>query len=185
MLVNGQPLKDELLLSLRQSISYVPQDSFLFNTSVRENLLTVNAQASERELWEALEFAMAAQFVENLPQGLDTVIGDRGMKISGGERQRLVLARAILKKPALLILDEATSALDTNNENKIKESIDRLKGKVTIVVVAHRLSTIQAADQVLVLEEGKVIQKGSFDQLAYEEEGAFHKLLEGQFQTVQ
>jgi len=120
-----------------------------------------------------------------LPQGLDTVIGDRGMKISGGERQRLVLARAILKKPALLILDEATSALDTKNENKIKESIDRLKGKVTIVVVAHRLSTIQAADQVLVLEEGKVIQKGSFNQLAYEEEGAFHKLLEGQFQTVQ
>ncbi|MFE4121372.1 ABC transporter ATP-binding protein [Priestia sp. YIM B13486] len=185
VLVNGHPLKDELLLSLRQSISYVPQDSFLFNTSVRENLLTVNEQASERELWEALEFAMADQFVKNLPQGLDTVIGDRGMKISGGERQRLVLARAILKKPALLILDEATSALDTNNENKIKESIDRLKGKVTIVVVAHRLSTIQAADQVLVLKEGKVIQKGSFDQLAYEEEGAFHKLLEGQFQTVQ
>ncbi|WP_155010365.1 ABC transporter ATP-binding protein [Priestia megaterium] len=184
VLVNGHPLKDELLLSLRQSISYVPQDSFLFNTSVRENLLTVNEQASERELWEALEFAMADQFVGNLPQGLDTVIGDRGMKISGGERQRLVLARAILKKPALLILDEATSALDTNNENKIKESIERLKGKVTIVVVAHRLSTIQAADQVLVLEEGKVIQKGSFDQLAYEEEGAFHKLLEGQFQTV-
>jgi ATP-binding cassette subfamily C protein len=185
VLVNGHPLKDELLLSLRQAISYVPQDAFLFNTSVRENLLTVNAQASEKELWEALEFAMADQFVKNLPQGLDTVIGDRGMKISGGERQRLVLARAILKKPALLILDEATSALDTNNENKIKESIDRLKGKVTIVVVAHRLSTIQAADQVLVLEEGKVIQKGSFDQLAYEEEGAFHKLLEGQFQTAQ
>lgn len=183
VLVNGHPLKDELLLSLRQAISYVPQDSFLFNTTVRENLLTVNAQASERELWEALEFAMADQFVGNLPQGLDTVIGDRGMKISGGERQRLVLARAILKKPALLILDEATSALDTNNENKIKESIDRLKGKVTIVVVAHRLSTIQAADQVLVLEEGKVIQKGSFNQLAFEE-GAFHKLLEGQFQTV-
>ncbi|MGI1799562.1 ABC transporter ATP-binding protein [Priestia sp. TRN 1309] len=183
--VNSQPLKDEFLLSLRQSISYVPQDAFLFNTSVRENLLTVNAQASERELWEALEFAMADQFVENLPQGLDTVIGDRGMKISGGERQRLVLARAILKKPALLILDEATSALDTNNENKIKESIDRLKGKVTIVVVAHRLSTIQSADQVLVLEEGKVIQKGSFNHLAYEKEGAFHKLLEGQFQTVQ
>ncbi|RBN42267.1 ABC transporter ATP-binding protein, partial [Priestia megaterium] len=112
VLVNGHPLKDELLLSLRQSISYVPQDSFLFNTSVRENLLTVNAKASERELWEALEFAMADQFVGNLPQGLDTVIGDRGMKISGGERQRLVLARAILKKPALLILDEATSALD-------------------------------------------------------------------------
>jgi len=185
VLVNGHPLKNELLLSLRQSISYVPQDSFLFNTSVRENLLTVNAQASERELWEALEFAMADQFVKNLPQGLNTVIGDRGMKISGGERQRLVLARAILKKPALLILDEATSALDTNNENKIKESIDRLKGKVTIVVVAHRLSTIQSADQVLVLEEGKVIQKGSFNQLAYEEEGAFHKLLEGQFQTAQ
>ncbi len=184
VLVNGHPLKDELLLSLRQAISYVPQDSFLFNTTVRENLLTVNAQASERELWEALEFAMADQFVGNLPQGLDTVIGDRGMKISGGERQRIVLARAILKKPALLILDEATSALDTNNENKIKESIDRLKGKVTIVVVAHRLSTIQAADQVLVLEEGKVIQKGSFNQLAFEEEGAFHKLLEGQFQTV-
>ncbi|MFE4036192.1 ABC transporter ATP-binding protein [Priestia sp. YIM B13489] len=183
--VDNKLLKDEVILSLRQSISYVPQDPFLFNASVRDNLLIVKPEASENEIWKALEFAIADQFVKHLPKGLDTVIGDRGTKISGGERQRIVLARAILKQPSILILDEATSALDNNNENKIKESIERLKGKMTIIVIAHRLSTIRSADQVIVLEKGEIIQKGHFNQLAQEEEGAFNKLLKGQFEAAQ
>ncbi|KNH20177.1 multidrug ABC transporter [Priestia megaterium] len=183
--VDNKPLKEEVILSLRQSISYVPQDPFLFNASVRDNLLMVKPEASENEIWKALEFAIADQFVKDLPQGIDTVIGDRGTKISGGERQRLVLARAILKQPSVLILDEATSALDTSNENKIKESIERLKGKMTIIVIAHRLSTIRSADQVIVLEKGEITQKGKFNQLAQQEESTFTKLLKGQFEAVQ
>ncbi|MGW5891981.1 ABC transporter ATP-binding protein, partial [Priestia megaterium] len=183
--VDNKLLKEEVVLSLRQSISYVPQDPFLFNSSVRDNLLMMKPEASENEIWKALEFAIADQFVKDLPQGLDTVIGDRGTKISGGERQRLVLARAILKQPSVLILDEATSALDTSNENKIKESIERLKGKMTIIVIAHRLSTIRSADQVIVLEKGEIIQKGKFNQLAQQEGSAFNKLLKGQFEAVQ
>ncbi|MGW9103184.1 ABC transporter ATP-binding protein [Priestia megaterium] len=182
--VDNKPLKEEVILSLRQSISYVPQDPFLFNASVRDNLLMVKPEASENEIWKALEFAIADQFVKDLPQGIDTVIGDRGTKISGGERQRLVLARAILKQPSVLILDEATSALDTSNENKIKESIERLKGEMTIIVIAHRLSTIQSADQVIVMEKGEIVQKGQLNQLAQQEEGVFNKLLRGQFEAV-
>ena len=128
-------------------------------------------------MWEALEFAAAAQFVRKLPNGLDTLIGDRGVRLSGGERQRLVLARAILRKPSLLILDEATSALDMENEAKIQEALDRLKGKMTIIIIAHRLSTIRNADQVLVLDEGNLVQTGRYKQLAAEKKGVFSQLL--------
>lgn len=184
VLVDDNELKGDVVLSLRQSISYVPQDPFLFHASVRENLLMVKPEASENELWKALKFAEAEQFVKELPQGLDTVIGDRGTKLSGGERQRLVLARAILKEPSVLILDEATSALDTNNENKIKESLERLKGEMTIIVIAHRLSTIEAADQIVVLEKGEITQKGTFQQLAAQPAGTFRELLKGQLELI-
>ena len=123
-------------------------------------------EANDEQLWEALEFSSAAEFVQKLPHQLDTSIGDRGIKLSGGERQRLVLARAILRKPSILILDEATSALDTDNERRIQQAIEQLKGKMTIIVIAHRLSTIRNADQVIVLEQGKVVQQGEFSQLA-------------------
>ena len=111
--------------------------------------------ANEEQIWEALEFASAAEFVKKLPNGLDTLIGDRGIRLSGGERQRLVLARAMLRKPSILVLDEATSALDTENEANIQEALERIKGKITIIVIAHRLSTIRNADQVIVLEKGE------------------------------
>ncbi|WP_078545779.1 ABC transporter ATP-binding protein [Litchfieldia alkalitelluris] len=180
VLIDGVPLSSDNLLSLRRSISYVPQDPFLFNTSIRENLLIISPESTERDLWEALDFSSAAEFVKKLPQGLDTIIGDRGIRLSGGERQRLVLARAILRKPSILVLDEATSALDSENEAKIQEALDRLKGKLTIIVIAHRLSTIRNADQVIVLDQGKIVQKGGFIQLAKEKKSMFSNLLSKQ-----
>lgn len=184
VLVDGVPLTDEKrLLSLRCSIGYVAQDPFLFNDSIRENLKLVDPYASDSELWDALKFAAADEFVRKLPQGLDTVIGDRGIRLSGGERQRIVLARAILKRPAVLVLDEATSALDSENERYIQEALERLKGSMTIIVIAHRLSTIRNADQVIVMEQGEIIQQGEYQQLSQETKGTFKKLLNYQTAT--
>jgi ABC-type multidrug transport system fused ATPase/permease subunit len=184
LLVDGTPLKGKTLLSLRRAVSYVPQDPFLFNTSIKDNLLLINETATEEQMWEALEFSSAGEFVRRLPQGLDTIIGDRGIKLSGGERQRIVLARAILRKPSILILDEATSALDSENELKIQEAIDRLKGKMTIIVIAHRLSTIRNADRVIVLDQGEVIQHGEYSLLAKEKRGELGKLLKKQKEAL-
>ncbi|MGO4273116.1 ABC transporter ATP-binding protein, partial [Paenibacillus sp. TAF58] len=184
VLVDGVPLTEANLLSLRKSISYVPQDPFLFNGSIRENMLMIDPSATEEQLWESLEFAASTEFVNKLPLGLDTLIGDRGIRLSGGERQRLVLARAILRKPSILILDEATSALDSENEAKIQEALERLQGKLTIIVIAHRLSTIRNADQVIVLDKGRIIQSGGFTQLTGEKEGLFASLLGNQIQET-
>lgn len=180
VLIDGEKLDDHNLLALRQAISYVPQDPFLFNSSIKENLLVVRSDATEEEIWKALEFSSAAEFVKKLPHSIDTVIGDRGIKLSGGERQRVVLARAILRKPSILVLDEATSSLDTENEAKIQEAIEKIRGSMTIIVIAHRLSTIRNADQVIVLEQGKIVQKGGFVQLANEKKGVFSHLLSNQ-----
>ncbi|GAE35945.1 ABC transporter ATP-binding protein [Halalkalibacter akibai] len=184
VLIDGIPLTNENLISLRRAISYVPQDPFLFNSSIRENLELVVPDASEAAMWEALEFSSAAEFVRKLPEGLDSVIGDRGIKLSGGERQRLVLARAILRRPSILVLDEATSALDTENEAKIQKALERLKGKMTIIVIAHRLSTIRNADQVVVLNDGEIIQRGGFKQLAEEKKSTFSHLLQNQLEAT-
>ncbi|WP_077214412.1 ABC transporter ATP-binding protein [Bacillus dakarensis] len=180
ILIDGVPLTKDNLLSLRRCISYVPQDPFLFNATIRENLMIIDESASETQIWESLEFSSAAEFVKKLPQGLDTLIGDRGIRLSGGERQRIVLARAILRRPAILILDEATSALDTENERRIQDALERLKGTMTIIVIAHRLSTIYHADQVIVLDQGEIIQNGGFKRLASEKKGLFSQLLENQ-----
>ncbi|MBM7604631.1 ATP-binding cassette subfamily C protein [Metabacillus crassostreae] len=177
IIVDGKPLSRGDLFSLRKAMSYVPQDPFLFNTSIRENLSLVVPKATDKMLWEALEFSSASEFVKKLPQGLDTIIGDRGIRLSGGERQRIVLARAILRSPSILILDEATSALDSENEEKIQQAIERLQGKMTIIVIAHRLSTIRNADQVVVLDQGSVIQKGEYGSLASDKKNLFGNLL--------
>ncbi|UAL50254.1 ABC transporter ATP-binding protein [Metabacillus dongyingensis] len=180
VLIDGTLLTSENLLSMRKAVSYVPQDPFLFNASIKENLLMVESEATDEEIWKALEFSSAAEFVKKLPKGLDTLVGDRGIRLSGGERQRIVLARAILRKPSILVLDEATSALDTENEANIQKALERLKGSITIIVIAHRLSTIRNADQVIVLEQGNVIQKGEFGQLAKDKKNLFGKLLNNQ-----
>ncbi|WML45833.1 ABC transporter ATP-binding protein [Neobacillus sp. PS3-40] len=180
VLIDGKTLSEENLLSLRRSVSYVPQDPFLFNGSIRDNMLMIEPNSSEIQIWDALEFSAAAEFVGKLPNALDTIVGDRGIRLSGGERQRLVLARAILRKPAILVLDEATSALDMENEAKVQEALERLKGTMTIIVIAHRLSTIRNADQVIVLSQGEVIQQGKYSELASEKKGMFNDLLNKQ-----
>lgn len=182
--VDGIPLTKENLIELRQTVSYVAQDPFLFNTSIRENLLLIKPGATEQELWEALDFASAAKFVRNLVNGLDTVIGDRGMKLSGGEKQRLVLARAILRSPGILVLDEATSALDNENEGEILSSLNKLKDRMTLIVIAHRLSTVHHADQVIVLDKGEVKQMGTFRQLESDDQGILCQLLQKQTQAI-
>ena len=175
--IDGLVLDDQLLPQWRQSFGYVSQDPFLFHATVRENLMLADKDASEQQLWEALHFAAADSFVSRLPEGLNTVIGDRGIRLSGGERQRLVLARAVLHHPPVLILDEATSALDGEHEAAIQAALERMKGQMTLIVIAHRLSTIRHADQIVVLDQGEVIQQGDYRQLEQEERGAFSQLL--------
>jgi len=177
VLVDGSPLAEHNLLPLRRAVSYVSQDPFLFHASLRDNLMLMNESATEEELWEALDLAAAGDLARGLPERLDTIIGDRGVRLSGGERQRIVLARALLRKPAILILDEATSALDTVTERRVKETLDSLKGSMTIIVIAHRLSTIQHADQVIVLDHGEIVQCGGYDDLAGDGKRLFGRMV--------
>ena len=175
--VDGQLLAPEKLGDWRRSIAYVPQETFLFHDTIRANLQWAKPEATDEELWAVLALVAAADFVAKLDVGLDTVLGDRGVRLSGGERQRLALARALLRKPSLLILDEATSALDTEHELRIQQAIDDLHGELTIVVVAHRLSTIRHADRIVVLEAGRVVESGSWDDLASRAGGRLRALL--------
>jgi ATP-binding cassette subfamily C protein len=178
ILLDGQRLESHRLAAWRKSLGYVAQDAFLRNGTIRENLLWAAPEATEAELWESLEAAACAPLVQNLAQGLDTVIGDRGIRLSGGERQRIVLARALLRRPSLLILDEATSSLDNENERKIQTAIEQLHGKMTIIIIAHRLSTIRKADQIVVLEKGRIIEAGTYGVLTLKPGGRLLSLLE-------
>ena len=178
VLVDGEPLVGDRINAWRQSIGYVPQEPFLFHDTVRANLLWARPDATEDDLRAVLCAAAAEEFVAHLPQGLDTVVGDRGVRLSGGERQRLTLARALLGRPTFLLLDEATSALDSQNEKLIQSAIAKLHGELTIVVIAHRLSTVQQADQVVVLADGQVVETGTPEALKCREQGAFRRLMQ-------
>ncbi|MFO7558737.1 MAG: ABC transporter ATP-binding protein, partial [Desulfobacterales bacterium] len=148
ILLDGIPLENHNINTFRDRVGYVPQESFFFNASVRENLIWASPKAGEQDIWNACRLANADTFINALPEKLDTIIGDRGIRLSGGQRQRLSLARAIIRKPDILILDEATSSLDTESEKLIQQSVDSLARKMTIVIIAHRLSTISKADYV-------------------------------------
>jgi ATP-binding cassette subfamily C protein len=165
VLVGGRPLTREHILGWRRSVALVPQDPFLFHDTIEANMRWARPEASEADVWEALTVANAAEFVDALDAGLQTVVGDRGMRMSGGERQRIALARAVLRRPELLILDEATSSLDTENELAIRRALAALKGRTTILLIAHRLSTISEADDVVVLDRGQVVERGTWDDL--------------------
>jgi ABC-type multidrug transport system fused ATPase/permease subunit len=163
--VDGEPLANLDLNSFRERIGYVPQEAFLFHTSIRDNLLWANPEATDNEIAQACRLANAGGFIEQMPEGLGTVVGDRGVRLSGGQRQRLALARALLRKPDLLILDEATSSLDTESERLIQQSIEKISNSTTILIIAHRLSTITDADYIYVLEEGGVSEEGTYAEL--------------------
>ena len=166
ILVDGKELESLDLNSYRHKIGYVPQEPQLFNSNIRENFLWSNPKATEKEIWEACKISNSKDFVNALPKKLDTVLGERGVRLSGGQRQRLALARALIRNPELLILDEATSSLDTESENLIQKSIDKLKGKTSIIIIAHRLSTIRNADYVYILDNGEIVEKGTFKTLS-------------------
>lgn len=175
VVVDDIPLAGDLVDSWRKRIGYVNQDPFLFDDTIRANLTLVRPHASEDEIRAALT-AAAASFVDSLPMGLDTVVGERGVRLSGGERQRLALARAILREPVLLVLDEATSALDAENERVIQDAIDRMAGKRTLLVISHRLASVRAADHIYVLEKGRVVESGGWDDLVGRPQGRFRAL---------
>jgi ATP-binding cassette subfamily C protein len=177
MYVDDREIEEKDRLAWRRSIGYVPQDPFIFGGTVRENLVRFNPQIDEAKIISSLRKA-SADFVFSLPKGLDTLVGDRGVKLSGGERQRIVLARALARDPRFLILDEATSALDNENEYRIQKALADLAGKLTILVVAHRLSTVRRASQVIVLDKGRVAEMGTFEDLSNNKDGVLTRLLE-------
>src|SRR5437870_6650890 len=163
--VDGKPIREYGLRALREAIGVVTQESFLFNGSIRENLLMGKPGATEVELWRAADAANARGFIERLPDGLESVVGERGVKLSVGEKQRLSIGRALLKDPPILILDEATASVDTATERLIQEALEHLMFHRTSIVIAHRLSTIVHADQILVLDRGRIIERGTHDEL--------------------
>ena len=153
------------ITSVRQKMAVVSQDTFIFNTSVRENIAYGLDGIYEKDILQAARQAHALEFIEELPDGLDTVLGDRGVRLSGGQRQRIAIARALLRNPDILILDEATSALDSVTERLIQESLEKLSQGRTVIAIAHRLSTIANADKVVVLEQGKIVEQGNYQEL--------------------
>ncbi len=163
--IDGMDIREATFTSLRENIGLVPQDTMLFNASVRDNILYGRLDATDEEVIEAAKAANAIEFIEKLPQGFDTMVGERGNALSGGQRQRIAIARAILKNPSILILDEATSALDTESEKIVQEALERLMKGRTALVIAHRLSTIQHADHIVVLQQGSVVEEGTHDEL--------------------
>ena len=179
VLIDGVPLEDYDQYSYRQRIGYVPQDAVLFNMSIRDNILWAQANATDETLAEALRLANAQMFIDEFPDGIDTLAGDRGVRLSGGQIQRIALARAILRRPELLILDEATSALDSQSEALIQEAIAEIARDTTIIVVAHRLSTVKMADTIVVLDEGAIVEQGTYDELI-ERDGRFRSMVDAQ-----
>lgn len=182
--IDGYDIADVTLSSLREQVGIVPQETTLFNGSVYDNILYGRLDATLEEVEAAAKAANAHEFIEKLPQGYETKLGDRGVNISGGQRQRIAIARAILKDPRILILDEATSALDTESEQIVQEALDRLMVGRTAFVIAHRLSTVQNADKILVLDKGRVVEEGTHQELMARQ-GLYARLHDIQFKTAE
>jgi subfamily B ATP-binding cassette protein MsbA len=173
--VDGIDLRTVKLSSYREQLGLVLQSDFLFDGTIRENIRFARPTAPDAEVEDAARLSYVTQFTDAFPDGLDTVIGERGVKLSGGQRQRVTIARAILANPRILLLDEATSSLDTESEALIQRSLAGLMRGRTAVVIAHRLSTIQRADLILVIEDGKIVERGQHDELMARR-GRYHQL---------
>lgn len=185
VLVAGTDVRDWQLDPLRRHVSFVLQEVFLFHGTIRDNLLLGRPDASEDELHEAIRMAHAVEFIEEMSNGLDTVIGERGVRLSGGQRQRIAIARALLKNAPILVLDEATSNVDVLTELAIQQALQTLMEGRTTLVIAHRLSTIRNAHRVLYMENGRILEAGTFDHLVAQG-GGFARMVEAQslLQTV-
>jgi ATP-binding cassette subfamily B protein len=163
--VDGQDIRDVTQESLRAAIGMVPQDTVLFNDTIAYNIRYGRPEATDEEIRQAADVAQIADFVESLPDKYETEVGERGLKLSGGEKQRVAIARTVLKAPPILILDEATSALDIHTEREIQAALDRVSADRTTLVIAHRLSTVVNADEIIVLDEGRIVERGTHDEL--------------------
>jgi ABC-type multidrug transport system fused ATPase/permease subunit len=163
--IDGQNIAAHTQNSLRRAIGIVPQDTVLFNESIFENVRYGRPQATDEEVEEAIEMALLSQLIDRLPEGRDTLVGERGLKLSGGEKQRVSIARTILKRSPILVFDEATSSLDSKSEQAILQSLREISQDHTSLVIAHRLSTIVDADKILVLDQGHIVEQGSHDEL--------------------
>jgi subfamily B ATP-binding cassette protein MsbA len=178
--IDGRDVRELKLASLRNQIGIVPQETFLFNDTVANNIGYGRPKANRDEIREAARNAMAEEFILKLPEGYDTIIGERGTKLSGGQRQRIAIARALLKNAPILILDEATSHLDSESESLVQRALANLIANRTVIVIAHRLSTIRRADQIVVLDRGSVVETGTHDELVVRG-GLYQRLHELQF----
>jgi ATP-binding cassette subfamily B protein len=165
ILIDGQDLRELKQLSVRSAIGVVPQDTVLFNDSIYYNIAYGRPDATHDEVIAAARHAHIHAFIETLPEGYETKVGERGLKLSGGEKQRVAIARTILKAPAILVFDEATSALDSETEKNIQAELDAISADTTTLIIAHRLSTVQHADQILVMDKGKIVERGSHTDL--------------------
>ncbi len=174
--IDGQDIRDVTQDSLRQNISYIPQDPILFHRTIKENIIYGKIKATQKEIIEACEKAQCLEFIDSLENGFDTLVGERGVKLSGGQRQRVAIARAILKNSPILILDEATSALDSITEKEIQVALTNLMENKTVIAVAHRLSTLNNMDRIIVLDKGKIIEDGTKQELLKKEDGLFKKM---------
>ena len=175
VLLDGKPLPDYEIESLRKQMGIVTQESILFNDTIFNNIAFGIPEASEEDVVRAAKIANAHDFIMQMEHGYQTTIGERGGRLSGGQRQRLSIARAVLKNPPILILDEATSALDSESEKLVQEALTNLMQNRTSIVIAHRLSTIQHADEIVVIEKGRIVERGSHQDLL-EQEGLYRKL---------
>jgi ATP-binding cassette subfamily B protein len=181
--IGGTDVQDATLQSLRDAVGVVTQDAHMFHASIRENLVYARPDATDEQLWQALEAAQVATLVRVLPDGLDTVVGDRGYRLSGGEKQRMAIARLLLKAPGLVVLDEATAHLDSESEAAVQRALAiALRGR-TSLVIAHRLSTVREADQILVVDDGRVVERGTHEQLL-RRGGLYTELYRTQFVTA-
>jgi ATP-binding cassette subfamily B protein len=180
--IDGQDIAGVRQDSLRAAIGIVPQDTVLFNDTIYYNIAYGRPDASEAEVHEAAKLARIHEFVLSLPDGYRTRVGERGLKLSGGERQRVSIARTILKRPRLLVFDEATSALDTRTEKAIQESLRQISAGVTTLTIAHRLSTVVDADQIAVLEKGRVVERGTHNELLLAD-GVYAQMWRRQLET--
>jgi subfamily B ATP-binding cassette protein MsbA len=183
VLLDGRDIREFTVGSVRRLIGVVTQETILFNDSAARNIAYGIDSYDMNEVQRAAEAANAHDFITELPDGYDTMLGDRGVRLSGGQRQRMAIARAIMKNPPILILDEATSSLDTESEMLVQEALDHLMEARTTLVIAHRLSTVQRADRIIVLDAGRIVQEGNHDSLVQQTEGIYNRLYTLQFKV--